>query len=122
MNPIVQTFSFIRRYGWLILFALVTALVTIAMIVLRKKPTAGLTMATTIKTELAGIRAEGELERRLAAKGAEAATAEVNLAYEKQKHELEERERVEAQRLKDDPVALAGMLARAGARKQYRSG
>jgi hypothetical protein len=113
--------SFIRRYGWFILFAIAVVLTAIVAIVLRKKPTDGLTAATAIKTELAGIRAEGELERRLAAKGAEAATAEVERAYEAEKNAMAELERKEAEELKADPVKLAGYLARAGARRRYRS-
>lgn len=113
--------SWLRRYGWLLLFSLIVVFVTIAAFVLRKKPTDGLTMMTAIKTELVGIRAEGELERRLAEKGAAAAAAEVTLAYERQKDALDEIERKEAEDLKENPAKLAGFLARAGARRSSRA-
>jgi hypothetical protein len=113
--------SFLKRYTWLVLFAIAVVLATIIAVLSRRKPTDGLTRGAVIKAELAGIRAEGELERRLAAKGAEAAKAEVERAYESEKHAMAESERKEAEELKADPVKLAGFLARAGARRRHRS-
>lgn len=112
----------IRRYLWLGLFAVAVVAGAIVLIVFRKKPSVdALGAMTKIKTELAGIRAEGEMERRAAEHGAAAALAEANLAYERRKAELLQHEQKEAEELRDDPVALAGMLARAGARRRLRS-
>ena len=109
----------IRRYAWFGFFALLIVGGAVLLFVLRQKPVGGLSAAASLKTELAGIRAENEMDRRRAATDSATATQAVNLAYEKQKADLTTDERAEAQTLAADPVALAGLLARAGSRRQH---
>ena len=114
--------SVIRRYGWLILFTLGAVLTAAIVIVARwrtaSKPViAAPSVVDAVQAELAGIRAEGALEREIAKKGLIQTRAEIELAYEHEKYILQDDERRQAEALRADPVRLAGFLARAASRR-----
>ena len=74
--------SVIRRYGWLILFTLGAVLTAAIVIVARwrtaSKPViAAPSVVDAVQAELAGIRAEGALEREIAKKGLIQTRAEI---------------------------------------------
>lgn len=101
--------DWLKRYGWLALVALGAVL---SWVVFRRHPP-----VRQIKAELEGIRAERDAKIAIAVDGKEAALAQVQQRYEAQVGTLEAHEKAEAEKLAGDPQALAGFLARAGARR-----
>ena len=102
--------AWLRRWG---VFVLVVGGAVVAWLVLRRKPP-----AAAIAAELEAIREETRVARVAAEQGRAEALAEVEKRYGEAKAQLEDRERQEAEKLGQDPVALARYLVRAGARRR----
>jgi len=109
--------SFLRRYGWFVLFALAVVGTALAAIFSRRKTPLANAPTETLKAELSAIQAEGALERKIAEVGLNAATAYIELEYQKQRADLGVDAQREAESLRGDPVELAKFLARAGSRR-----
>lgn len=69
-----------------------------------------------LKLELAAISAKGEARKAKVELGAEKAKAQVEQKYQTQLINLTAEQKAEAEKLDDDPVALAQFLVRAGSK------
>lgn len=72
------------------------------------------TVLANLKLELAAIAAKGEARKAQVELGAEKAKAQIEQKYQSQIIKLTADQKAEAEKLQDDPVALAQFLVRAG--------
>lgn len=119
MALVERVYNVCRRYGWLAVAIGISLLTGMLWFVFFRRVKRKHTLQSVVEVELAGIRAEEALEKRLAGLARDKAIADVEYRYEREKTELETYERIEAEELRNDPVALSGLLARAGARRAY---
>jgi len=104
-----KIWNFIRRYWYIPVFIIA---VVLGWVVFRKR---GTPFAQT-KVELKAIQAGAQAEEWKARFGAGLAQKQVEETYAAEKKALDEKQAAQAEALKDDPVALAKFLVRAGSR------
>lgn len=105
--------TFVRRYAGFLAFALG---VVFAYVFLRRPRPAPI--RTLIETELSGIRAESDAEKKVAKLGIEGARRAVEEDYAHVKRQLDQTELRSVAILEHDPVALARFLARVGRKRR----
>lgn len=99
-----------KWYHWL-LFALVATVTVVAYVLGRRD---GESLSDTLATEADVIEAKAEVKRLLIKEDAAHARAWAEERYHDKLARLDEEQRAEADRLRDDPVALTEWLARIG--------
>lgn len=105
MTTLKIVWSWLTKYG-----ALVALVVGGAIGFLLRRP------KLDVKAEVAGVRAQHDAEVVMIREGREAAIVHVEETHGAQVEALNQAEKAQAVELADDPVALAKLLARAGAR------
>lgn len=102
--------KWLKDYWYIPFFILA---VVLGWVIFRKRSTP----IEQIQAELEAIRAGRKIREMEERDGAVKARIEVLARYAQEKKQMTEAQQAEAERLKDDPVALAKFLVRAGATK-----
>ena len=103
--------AWLKRWGWVLAFA-AGAIVVFILTAGRVRP--------NVKAVVAGAKAEAEATKLVSRIGRDEAKKLIEKQHEETIANLDEKERVQAAKLRDDPAARARFYARVAARKRRR--